>query len=244
MHKNLHFTNFFKCPVLIIIPEFFLFTTLTLLLVFISTKKTFTNQKKLKQTFHFVKVIFLFVFAILYNFLPYKASVLLFNSFMIVDFYTNHIKIFIIFLAIVVLILAKKIIFDKDFVWEFLLLFGFSIFFMLLIVSAYNFIVLFLAVEGLALLFYTLIGLSSKTKTGVEAAIKYFYLGSLSAGLLLFSIYLFYISAGTLSFDKIAYSIKLFETQNSSETLSQYFLAVLTLLLSFFFKLAAFPNHF
>lgn len=76
-----------------------------------------------------------------------------------------------------------------------------SLFGLIMIGAAADFLTLFLGIETLSLSLYVLCGYMKKWKISREAAIKYFFMGSLAAAFLLYGIALIYGSVGTTRFD-------------------------------------------
>lgn len=89
---------------------------------------------------------------------------------------------------------------------EFYILSLFSILGMLLLVSSHNFIVLFLALELSALPVYALVALWQDSPYGAEAAMKYFVMGSLASGMLLYGLSMLYGATGSLDMTAISHS--------------------------------------
>jgi NADH-quinone oxidoreductase subunit N len=69
---------------------------------------------------------------------------------------------------------------------------------MMLLISAGNLVMVYLGLEMLALCSYALVAIDRDSAVSSEAAIKYFVLGSLSSGLLLYGLSLLYGATGTL----------------------------------------------
>ena len=69
---------------------------------------------------------------------------------------------------------------------------------MMLLVSAGNLVMLYLGLEMLALCSYALVAVDRDSPIASEAAIKYFVLGSLASGLILYGLSLVYGATGTL----------------------------------------------
>lgn len=69
---------------------------------------------------------------------------------------------------------------------------------MMLLVSAGNLVMVYLGLEMLALCSYALVAIDRDSPLASEAAIKYFVLGSLASGLLLYGLSLIYGATGTL----------------------------------------------
>lgn len=75
---------------------------------------------------------------------------------------------------------------------------------MMLLVSAGSLVMVYLGLEMLALCSYALVAVDRDSPLASEAAIKYFVLGALASGLLLYGLSLVYGSTGTLQLDQIA----------------------------------------
>ena len=69
---------------------------------------------------------------------------------------------------------------------------------MMLLISAGNLVMVYLGLEMLALCSYALVAIDRDSAVASEAAMKYFVLGSLSSGLLLYGLSLLYGATGTL----------------------------------------------
>ena len=83
----------------------------------------------------------------------------------------------------------------------------FSVLGMMIMSSAFNFITIYLGLELLALSMYALVAFNRDSMGGAEAAMKYFVLGALASGLLLYGISLFYGATGSLSFAEVSAAI-------------------------------------
>lgn len=105
-----------------------------------------------------------------------------------------------------------------------------SLAFMLLAISSYNLLFIFVAFEGVSIPTYILAAYG-KSGSELEAAVKYFIIGAFSTGLIIFGISLFYISTGSLFLG------------TSPAFHSIYFLSMGILIFGFGFKLAVFPLH-
>ena len=80
---------------------------------------------------------------------------------------------------------------------------GFSVFFLLILTSTYDFFGVYLALEGLSLTLYVLAGILNYSIVSIEAAIKYFSLGAIASGVLLLGVSLLFGIVGSLDFLEI-----------------------------------------
>ncbi|WP_425429608.1 NADH-quinone oxidoreductase subunit NuoN [Dokdonella immobilis] len=90
---------------------------------------------------------------------------------------------------------------------EYYLLILFATLGMMLLVSAGSLISAYLGLELLALSSYALVALNRDSSVSAEAAIKYFVLGALASGLLLYGMSMIYGATGTLDLARISASI-------------------------------------
>lgn len=111
----------------------------------------------------------------------------------------------------------------------------FSVLGLLLLNSCNDLLMFYLAVELQSLSFYVLATFNRNSEYNAEAGIKYFILGALSSGFLLFGFSLIYISFGTIVFEDI---IKLNVSDDFMTSWSLLFIIIALL-----FKIGAFPFH-
>lgn len=135
---------------------------------------------------------------------------------------------------------VKKLMFFYSSV-DFPMLIGFAVFFLLLLNSSYDFFGVYLSLEGLSLTLYVLAISLIQSTVSIEATTKYFSLGALSTGILLWGLSILYNQIGCLDFLEIQLflvnSIKIFDE------LAEIKFAFSLLLVSFFFKAGSFPMH-
>jgi NADH-quinone oxidoreductase subunit N len=74
---------------------------------------------------------------------------------------------------------------------------------MLVMISANHFLTLYLGLELMSLSLYAMVALYRESGAAVEAAMKYFVLGALASGLLLYGISMIYGATGTLEINRV-----------------------------------------
>ncbi len=109
---------------------------------------------------------------------------------------------------------------------------------MMLMASAADLITLYLGLELMALSIYILAGFMRSDNRSNEAAIKYLLLGAFSSGIMLYGMSLLYGLAGTTSLSGILEFLQKTDLNNPV-----IFLAMVMLIVSFGFKVAAVPFH-
>jgi len=185
----------------VMIPEIIIVTSSMILLMVGSF-----YQKKSINFIIFTAFIILFLLSFVELFLQ-RDTVYIFNSFYIEDGLTRISK-FIIFLSssISIIISSNWLRKTDKGAFEFPVLIMFSTLGMALMVSANDLISLYLAIELQSLPLYVLASFNKSDVYSSESGVKYFILGGLSSGLLLYGSSLIYGFTGTTIFTEINYS--------------------------------------
>jgi len=127
-----------------------------------------------------------------------------FGGMFIHDIAGDVLKIGIYVVTAIAFIYAKPYLIERGlFRSEFYVLALFGVLGMMLMISAGNLTVLYLGLELLALSSYGLVALDRDNPLVSEAAIKYFVLGAIASGLLLYGMSMVYGATGSLQFDAI-----------------------------------------
>ncbi|MCE2990320.1 MAG: NADH-quinone oxidoreductase subunit NuoN [Burkholderiales bacterium] len=126
----------------------------------------------------------------------------------------------------------------KLFTGEFVLLLLFATLGMMIMVSANHFVTLYLGLEILALSTYAMVALNRDSAISTEAAMKYFVLGALASGLLLYGMSMIYGATGSLDVAAIA---RMIEFSRANDPLVVFGLVFIVSGLAF--KLGAVPFH-
>ena len=111
----------------------------------------------------------------------------------------------------------------------------------IVMISAYSLLMLYLGIELLSLALYALIGFNKHSGLSSEAAIKYYVLGAMSSGILLFGISLIYGFTGSINYFEIADQIRNINS-NSVQFLGIIF-GIIFITASLCFKFGAAPFH-
>ena len=147
-------------------------------------------------------IIFFAQFFILKDIFYYEE---IFNGFFVVDSFSSFIKLLILVCAGLIIyfyvIVKNPVALDRP---EFPILVLFGLVGMMLMVSANNFLSLFMSIELQSLTLYILVSFSRKDSFSSEAGVKYFIIGSLSTCIFLFGTSLIYGLVGSVSFESIS----------------------------------------
>jgi NADH-quinone oxidoreductase subunit N len=128
-----------------------------------------------------------------------------FNGQFMVDAFAVFTKVLLIAGAALAMILAQPYNIREDIKqFEFPILMVFAVLGMMMMVSANDLLSLYVGLELQSLSLYVLAAIRRDNLRSSEAGLKYFVLGALSSGILLYGMSLIYGFAGTTSFDGLA----------------------------------------
>lgn len=122
---------------------------------------------------------------------------------------------------------------------EFLVLSLFGILGAMIMISSASLLVLYLGLELLALSLYGLVTADRSASLGAEAGAKYFVLGAVASGILLYGISMLYGATGSLSITEISSQLGDGGTLGRNITV----LGIVFVIAGLAFKLGAFPFH-
>jgi NADH-quinone oxidoreductase subunit N len=121
---------------------------------------------------------------------------------------------------------------------EFFVLVLFALLGMMVMVSASHFLTLYLGLELLSLSLYAMVALQRDSSVATEAAMKYFVLGALASGMLLYGMSMVYGVTGSLSLGDIAQNL----TDGTDLRIPLVF-GIVFIVAGLAFKLGAVPFH-
>lgn len=164
---------------------------------------------------------------------------ILFDGSYIRDPMSDLLKVGILLITFLAFLYAKDYLRDRGlFKGEFYTLGLFAVLGMMIMTSANSFLTIYLGLELLALCLYALVAFNRNSPQGAEAAMKYFVLGALASGMLLYGISMIYGATGTLRFDELAQVVD----KGDMNQLVMIF-GVVFLVIGLAFKLGAVPFH-
>ncbi len=121
---------------------------------------------------------------------------------------------------------------------EFYLLGLFGLLGMMIMISANSLLIIYLGLETLSLSLYALVAFERNSATAAESAMKYFVLGAIASGSLLYGISWIYGLTGSLQFDEIAAAVQ----SGKASGMPLYF-GLAFLMTGIAFKFGAVPFH-
>lgn len=163
-----------------------------------------------------------------------------FSNMFVLDNLAIVLKLFIYLSAFVSFVYARSYLPTTNIPYgEYFVLALFSVLGMMVIVSAQNFITLFLGLELFSLPIYAMVALRRTEGICVEAALKYFITGAIATGTLLYGISMLY--GATNSMDITAVSQIVTQSSLSDELILSF--GLVFVVVGMVFKLGAVPFH-
>jgi NADH-quinone oxidoreductase subunit N len=133
----------------------------------------------------------------------------LFHNMFVDDLMSDVLKLLSYLAVSMMLVYSRSYMLARGlFTGEFMALTLFSLLGMMVMISASNFITLYMGLELLSLSLYAMVALQRDSATATEAAMKYFILGALASGLLLYGMSMLYGATGTLDVNAVSDAIR------------------------------------
>jgi NADH-quinone oxidoreductase subunit N len=237
----MNFSILFANDIKVFFPEIFLTFAILIILIYgvlIATSLTY-NYPLISRNVYALVCYVLFL-TLLLTFLNPVDYALVFQKTFLHDDLSRIAKFFLLGTSIATLVLSQSYIQSSQINnYEYYLLILFSVLGLSLLISSFDLISAYLAIELQALSFYALASFQRRSVFSTEAGLKYFILGAFSSGLLLYAFSLIYGVTGTTNL----LNIKNFCLDTSFEGANILKVALIFLLAGFLFKIAAFPFH-
>jgi NADH-quinone oxidoreductase subunit N len=168
------------------------------------------------------------------------GSVSTFGGSFILDQLAVTLKVAILLISALVFIYSRDYLKDHGiYKGEYYVLGLFAVLGMMIMTSAHSFLLVYLGLELLSLSLYAMIAFNRKSMQASESAMKYFVLGAMASGLLLYGISIFYGITGTLDLNQLSDVVRAQLTENPI-ALS---FALTFIVVGLSFKLGAVPFH-
>jgi len=168
------------------------------------------------------------------------SSISSFGDSFVLDQLAVVLKIAVCAITILVFVYSRDYLADHDiYKGEYYVLGLFATLGMMVMISAHSFLLVYLGLELLSLSLYAMIAFNRKSLRASESAMKYFVLGAMASGLLLYGISIFYGITGTLDLTQLSASVK---GQMAEHPVALGF-ALTFIVVGLCFKLGAVPFH-
>ncbi len=163
-----------------------------------------------------------------------------FSNMFVDDLMADLLKLFLYMTVVVVLFYSRAYVRDRESMnkSEYYVLALLATLGMMVMISANHFLTIYLGLELLSLALYAMVAMNRDSTTGTEAAMKYFVLGALASGLLLYGMSMIYGATGTLEISGVAERIM---SGGTNKTVLVFGLVFLVAGLAF--KLGVVPFH-
>ena len=216
-------------------PEIFLISAISVILVL----DLFLSDARRVVTYLLAQLALLGTIVILVM-TTQSTITLTFHDMFVDDFMADTLKIMCCFALSVLLVMSRQYLLARGlFSGEFFVLILFALLGMMVMISAHHFLTLYLGLELLTLSSYALVALERDSARATEAAMKYFVLGALASGLLLYGMSMLYGATGALDIAQVAQAVR--HGISGDKTVLVFGLVFIVAGLAF--KLGAVPFH-
>jgi NADH-quinone oxidoreductase subunit N len=217
-----------------VLPEIFLLTLACVILMvdaFVSQRYRFVSYEMAQATLIGVAILSVSLH-------PTKPTVVLSGHF-IADPFSAVLKVFIFLITFFSFLYSRDYLRARQwFRGEYFVLGLFAVLGMMVMVSAHSFLAIYLGLELLSLSLYALVALQRDSGSAVEAAMKYFVLGALASGMLLYGMSMLYGATGSLDLARVGTAVA-----HASPDDIVLILGLVFVIVGLAFKLGAVPFH-
>ncbi|HZW22393.1 NADH-quinone oxidoreductase subunit NuoN [Noviherbaspirillum sp.] len=172
-----------------------------------------------------------------------NPTVYTFNNMFVSDAMSNLLKVFSYIAVGMTLVYSRQYATERGMLGgtlggEFYVLALFALLGQMVMISGNNFLVIYLGLELMSLSLYALVALRRGNAVSTEAAMKYFVLGALSSGFLLYGLSMLYGATGSLDLTEVAKA-----TASGTVNKTVLVFGVVFVVAGLAFKLGAAPFH-
>jgi NADH-quinone oxidoreductase subunit N len=165
-----------------------------------------------------------------------------FNRLFVVDLMAHVLKLAAYGALSLVLVYSRRYLLDRDLMrGEFLTLLLFALLGIMVLISANSFLTVYLGLELLSLCLYAMVALNRDSAASTEAAMKYFVLGALASGMLLYGMSMIYGATGSLDLGAVAKQIGTISHDSTQHSFLVF--GVVFMVSGIAFKLGVVPFH-
>ncbi|MCC6207221.1 MAG: NADH-quinone oxidoreductase subunit NuoN [Gammaproteobacteria bacterium] len=167
------------------------------------------------------------------------SPVITFSGMFISDNMSDVLKVFLYLVTAVVFLYSREYLSVRGILkGEFFVLGLFALLGMMIMTSAYNLLTLYLGLELLSLSLYAMTAMNRDSIAASEAAMKYFVLGAIASGMLLYGMSMLYGATGNLGIEEIGDYVRRSPADDKVLLFGMTFVVV-----GLAFKLGAVPFH-
>lgn len=168
-----------------------------------------------------------------------ESRELAFNGLFVNDLLATVLKYAVVLLVAIVFVYSRRYLQDRNiFKGEFYVLGLFGLLGMMVMISANHYLSMYLGLELLSLSLYAMVAFNRDNPNAAEAAMKYFVLGAIASGMLLYGMSMVYGMTGTLNIVEVAVAIDQMKGDNIVLIFGLVFMVI-----GLAFKMGAVPFH-
>lgn len=214
-------------------PEIFMLTMASLILVV----DTFSNDPQRRLTYYLSQLTLILTAVLVIQMSP-DQTVYAFGNSYINDGMATVLKAGVFTIGFFAFLYSHEYLKEHDWMnGEYFVLGLFAILGMMILISAHSLLTVYLGLELLSLSLYAMVAMHRKSTAASEAAMKYFVLGAMASGMLLYGMSMIYGVTGSLELGTIASTIG-----NDTNNILLVF-GLVFILVGIAFKLGAVPFH-
>jgi NADH-quinone oxidoreductase subunit N len=219
-----------------VLPELFLLSAISIILLF----DLFASERLKPLTYYLTQLALIITGWLAFDLIG--ESAIIFSGTFVLDTMGSTFKVFIMGFAIIALVYTRHYLKAHELLRnEYFILALMSILGMMVMVSGHSLLTLYMGLEIMSLSLYALIASARDRAVAIEAALKYFVLGAIASGLLLYGMSMIYGITGSLDIAQISNFARA-STLASQQTLILNF-GLVFLVIGVAFKLGAVPFH-
>ena len=218
-------------------PEIFLLAMACVILVV----DVFIDDKRRNLTYLLTQLTLLLTAALI-TMSEAGPRAMAFNDMFVQDRLADTLKLFILAITFVIFVYSRDYLRQRDiFKGEFYVLGLFGVLGMMIMVSSANLLLLYLGLELMSLCLYAMVAFDRDNGNASEAAMKYFVLGAIASGMLLYGMSILYGLSGSLAIADVATAVSAVEAGSGAQLGLVFGLVFIVVALAF--KLGAVPFH-
>jgi NADH-quinone oxidoreductase subunit N len=165
-----------------------------------------------------------------------------FNKLFVADLMSHLLKLAAYGTVSAALVYSRQYLLDRGLLrGEYLALLLFALLGVMVMASANSFLTVYLGLELLSLCLYAMVALNRDSAASVEAAMKYFVLGALASGMLLYGMSMIYGATGSLTLTDVARQVANLSRDSTQHTFLIFGLVFMVSGIAF--KLGVVPFH-
>ena len=228
--------QFNASELIFVLPELFLLSAISIILLF----DLFASERLKPLTYYLTQLALIITGWLAFDLIGESATI--FSGTFVLDTMGSTFKVFIMGFAIIALVYTRHYLKAHELLRnEYFILALMSILGMMVMVSGHSLLTLYMGLEIMSLSLYALIASARDRAVAIEAALKYFVLGAIASGLLLYGMSMIYGITGSLDIAQISNFARA-STLASQQTLILNF-GLVFLVIGVAFKLGAVPFH-